>query len=184
MESASVNNENLTRATKIIIENQQFIKKVIRLNISDPHKAEDIFQDFFVSIVENPLPAKLYNSKAYLNRAVKNDVIDMCRNEKTYLKHKIRYASYLKTHHSEENTPQQEMIHRESLDEIMECAKRFLPSKHLKAILMRYFENMSIAKTAQKLDIDDRSVSRYVSVGLKKLRQSLEEENYDNYQCA
>ncbi len=52
------------------------IRAMTSLSVKDKARADDIFQDIFVSVVKNPIPPKVEDIRAYLCRAVANDVVD------------------------------------------------------------------------------------------------------------
>jgi len=51
-----------------------------------------------------------------------------------------------------------------------------------KAIASRYLDGLSIKKTADRMNINNRSVSRYISTGLRKVKQfmAIEQEVKDD----
>ena len=66
-------------AAKVFAEHGDFIRAIIRYQISNDTQADDLFQDFFLSLVYRPLPTGVQNIKSYLYRAVTNDVVDAVR---------------------------------------------------------------------------------------------------------
>ena len=55
------------------------ILAVIRFNVDDQSRANDIFQDFFISLIRKPIPPHVKDVKRYIYKAVTNDVIDFSR---------------------------------------------------------------------------------------------------------
>ncbi len=70
------------KAMEVFDKHGDEIRAMIEFNVKDEFKAEDIFQDLFVSVVGKPIPPGVENVRAYLYRAVTNDVvvvnIDFC----------------------------------------------------------------------------------------------------------
>ncbi len=87
MASSNTNNKyrnNLDLASKVFAEHSDFIRAVIRSQVKNEAQADDIFQDFFLSLVYNPVPKGVKNMKSYLYRAIINDVVDAFRRVETY----------------------------------------------------------------------------------------------------
>ena len=61
----------------------------------------------------------------------------------------------------------------ENTEKILKILDKHLPQRESQAIIMKYREDMSNKEVAKKLGINERSVSRYVSMGLSKVRQIL-----------
>ena len=71
MAKVSINKEgdvpnNVDPAMKIFEEHGNFIHSVIRFNVNNEAEAEDLFQDFFLSLISKPIPDS------------KNDNADSC----------------------------------------------------------------------------------------------------------
>ena len=85
MASSNTNNKyrnNLDLTSKVFAEHGDFIHVVIRSQVKNEAQADDIFQDFFLSLVYNPVPKGVKNMKSYLYRAIINDVVDAVRRVK------------------------------------------------------------------------------------------------------
>ncbi|MHC4792547.1 MAG: RNA polymerase sigma factor, partial [Planctomycetota bacterium] len=65
---------NVNHAAKIFSEYGDFIRGVIRYQVGNDAQADDLFQDFFLSLVSRPVPADIQNIKKYLYRAITNDI--------------------------------------------------------------------------------------------------------------
>lgn len=68
------------------------IRAIISHNVKNKSQAEDIFKNFFVSIVRKPLPTDIQDVKKYLYRSVTNEVIDATRRTKKRRNHIQKYA--------------------------------------------------------------------------------------------
>jgi len=85
--SPNTNNKyrnNIDLASKVFAERGDFIRAVIRSQVKNEAQADDIFQDFFLSLVYNPVPKGVKNMKSYLYRAIIKDVVDAVRRVETY----------------------------------------------------------------------------------------------------
>ena len=62
----------------------------------------------------------------------------------------------------------------EETSKMFELIERRLPPNEALAVRLRYRSNCSTGEAAKQMGVKPRSVSRYVSVGLKKFRSYLE----------
>lgn len=184
MEANIAIKKKMDLAYKLISENGGFLRNAIFQQTHDQHLAEDIFQDFFMSIVKNPVSDNIQQLHAYLNKLVKNDVIDAIRRQKTIIKNKNKYYDHRKKMHNSTSNPADLLARKEQKNHIYSVAKKNLPPSQFMAITLRYDHGFTISETAKKMKIDSRSVSRYLSVGLKKLNEDLSSYKDELYECA
>jgi len=146
------------------------IRAFIHFNVKDKSKADDIFQEFFVSIVRKPIPSDIQDIPAYLYRAVTNDVIDLSRQIKIHRDHIQNYAECCKNQLKQED-PQTIAIQVENTQKMFQLIESRLPKREAQAVLQRFGHGFSIKDTAERMHVDRRIVSRYLSIALKKMRQ-------------
>jgi len=157
-------------ASVIFSEYGDFIHGVIRSKVGDDSQADDLFQDLFLSLVFRPPSGKVQNMKSYLYRIINNDFIDAMRRVKKYQIHVNRYAERL-TYSTTNGDPQKALIRIEEMKKMFELIEGQLRPSEDRAVTLRYRNQHDIGEIAKMMDIDNRSVSRYISVGLKKLRK-------------
>ena len=97
-------------AAKIFDDHGGFIRIVIRSQVQDEDLAEDLFQDFFISLISKPLPRGLRNIKGYLYRAITNDIVDATRRM-------MKYRAYMRKYAECPNRPDRQKTPRETLQE-------------------------------------------------------------------
>lgn len=146
------------------------IRAIIHFNVKDESKADDIFQDFFVSIVRKPIPPDIDDIRAYLYRAVTNDVIDVSRRTKGRKDRVQRYTERRKYCIIQED-PQNTVIQAEETEKIFQLIESRLPKHEAQVVVQRYGHGLSTTDTAEGMHVNKRSVSRYLSVAMKKIRQ-------------
>jgi len=146
------------------------IRAFIHFNVKDKSKADDIFQEFFVSIVRKPIPSDIQDIPAYLYRAVTNDVIDLSRQIKIHRDHIQSYAEFCKNQLKQED-PQTIAIQVENTQKMFQLIESRLPKREAQAVLQRFGHGFSIKDTAERMHVNRRIVSRYLSVALKKMRK-------------
>ena len=146
------------------------ILAVIRFNVDDQSKANDIFQDFFVSLVRRPIPPHVQDVRGYLYKAVTNDVIDSSRRTRNRQNNAHKYA-YVYKHMISEEDPQDNLIHAEETERMLRLIEKHLPRHQARVFLKRCSDGLSTADTAEKLHLRKGTVSHYLSVAIKKIRQ-------------
>ena len=83
----------------------------------------------------------------------------------------------------DKNCPEKKLIETEELEKMFKLIKRELPANEAKAIELRFKYKHDRIKAAKIMGVDPSTISRYVSVGIKKVRNSVDENkggNYDN----
>ena len=169
--NSTTDNRAARAAAAVFAEYGSFIRAVIRFQASNEFIEEDLFQEFFLLLVAKPLPVKVYNIKSYLYRAVTNVVIESARRQ-------ARQERYLKKHVEEIRiavntaTPQSAIIKTEETESVFRYLVGQLRRREAEAVILRYRDNRSIAEIAREMGVDKRTVSHYLSAGLKRLRRA------------
>lgn len=154
------------------------IRAVIYFNVKDKSRADDIFQELFVSIVQKPIPSGIQDIRAYLYRAVTNDVIDVSRQIKNHQDHIQKYAECRKYSAIPED-PQKTAIQTEGTKNMFQLIESRLPKREAEVLVQRYGHGLSTTDTAEKMNVDKSIVSRYLSLALKKMREFVPESEDD-----
>ena len=168
----SVPLSNVACAAEIFSQYGGFILAVIRYKVGNDAQADDLFQDFFLSLVSKPLPPGIQNIKSYLYRAISNDIVDAARRVEKYQTRMHKYAEEL-NYSVNKSSPENALIEIEETNKMFKLIKGWLPCSEAQAVTLRYRHNYNIKEVAKKMKVNNRTVSRYISVGLSKLRQFL-----------
>ena len=163
---------DVDHAAAIFAEYGSFIRAVIRSQVNSETKADDIFQDFFLSLVCKPVPQDVKNIKGYLYRAIINDIIDSARRVQKYRNHVHKYRKHL-GRPINKRTPEDAFICMEETNKMFELIKGRLQNNEFQAITLRYKNQYSIKDVAVRMGVKCKSVREYTSRGLRKIRQSL-----------
>jgi RNA polymerase sigma factor (sigma-70 family) len=166
---------NTVRAVEIFSLHGDFIRKVIQYRIGDAELADDLFQNFFLYLVARPIPPDVRNVKNYLYRAIINDSFDAVRRVEKYQDRIHRYAKRIENPINKDR-PENALIETEETEKMFKMIERFLPASESQAVTLKFKNDNSIGEVAKQMAVNKRSVSRYISVGLKKLRQFLAEK--------
>lgn len=157
-------------AATIFAKYGDFIRAIIRFQAKNEFQEEDLFQEFFLVLATKPLPANISNIKSYLYRAVTNTVIESARWE-------AREARCVKKHVEKskisinKRAPESAIIEKEEKESVIRSLAGWLRRREAEAVVLRYRDNCSIGEIAQQMGVDRRTVSRYLSTGLKQLRR-------------
>jgi RNA polymerase sigma factor (sigma-70 family) len=163
---------DVQRATAIFSEHCDFIRAVIRYKIKDESMAEDLFHNFFLSLVSRPIPAEVQDIKGYIYKAIINDITDHIRHLGRYQAMTNRCADYKKLTVNN-RLPEDALMEKEQTDRIIELIRKRVTKNEFKAIASRYCDGLSIKESADRMSINDRSVVRYISTGLSKVKNFL-----------
>ena len=138
------------------------------VRLSCYRKKADLYQDLFVYFVRKPIPSDVINIQAYLHRVILDRVRDRKRSQSRYRRHLGLYAqepAYKK------ESPAEVTIPNAQAQELFDLLDAHLKKNEAAAILHCYKDDLEISEAARKMNIQPRSLSRYLSVGLKKIRK-------------
>ena len=180
--SLSVEDEcgyNVEAAARVFLEHGEYIRTVIRQKVRNKAEVEDFVQDFFLSLVSKPLPLDVRNIRSYLYRAIMNDIIDSRRRLRLY-------HAAIREHHAYSVSTNAQDDPGSVLAAIEETVKFFgaieerLNCSEAQAVILRYRDDCSTKEAARRMKVKPQTVSRYLSVGLNKLREFLSQVGEDN----
>lgn len=171
-------------ANRTIEEYGDFIRTIIFFNLGDQGKADDIFQEFYLSLVNTPIPADIRRIKGYLHRAITNDIIDAARKERSYLARVCRCAEAFERNTPDYEDPQTIVGQGEEILEMFRLIEKQLPFREAEAIVERFVEGSDIDEGARRMGVNKRTFSRYICTGLKKIRRFLKQNEGIRNGCA
>lgn len=171
--------DNVQAATKTFLEYGDFIYAIIRRKARDAGQVDDLFQDLFLALVSKPIPQNVQSIRGYLYRAIANDCIDAVRRTKTY-RAKLREHREFGNRNKTGDDPQKTMIDAEESEKLFTLVEKQLTGSEAQAATLRYRKDLSVSEVGQEMGVKPQTVSRYLSVGLRKLREFLTQDNGDN----
>jgi RNA polymerase sigma factor (sigma-70 family) len=170
-EAATKNQEfNVEMAANIYAKYGDYIYSIIYANIGADLEADDVYQDFFLSLVHRPIPNNIDNIKSYIYRAVVNDILDMVRKNKSY-KLRINKHAQLKKIEIGPKDLIHTVIKNEEVVNMLKIIDECLPKHEGQAVIQRYYNEKNMQAVAEELGINKRSLSRYLCTGVKKLKK-------------
>ncbi len=159
-------------ATEVCQEHGEYIQAVIDFRVRDKCLSADLFQDFFLHLVANPIPEDVENKRGYLYKTILNYLSNAQRRIQRYHDRIARYAEMHRQDQDENSIAN--IAHKlNDIDDLLQVINNQLPPSHAQAVTLRYKENYSMDEVAGVMGIEKKSVSRYLSVGLQKLRKIL-----------
>lgn len=164
--------EAVAAAVNVFAEHGDFVRAVIRLRVRDASRRDDVFQELFLKFISQPAPPGVQNIKGYLYQAIVHDSVDLVRTQENDRRHLRNYAEQNRI--SIHKTPLPIAIRGETDEKVpvFTVLTRRLRRREAQVVTLRYRDNYSIAEIAAKMGIRRRSVSRYLSSGLKELRRT------------
>jgi RNA polymerase sigma factor (sigma-70 family) len=170
---------SVERAGEVFDEHGDFIRSVIHFHVRNKTEVEDLFQDLFLSIVAKPIPEEVRNVKGYLYKLITDSIKDAYRR---IVRHRTRIRRYAECHlQLVESHPAASLIDLEETKKMFDFIERLLPTKEALAVKLKYKDNCDMEEVAEKMGVKTRSVSRYVSIGLKKIGHILDKKQGSNY---
>lgn len=170
------NNDSAVRAaTAIFDEHGEFIRVILRHQAGSGLDIEDLFQEFYLALLHKPVPAEVQDVRGYLYRAIVHHVISAARRRGTYSKAMKKYAKEAKISINNRGA-EDAFISEEHQNATVANWARYLQDREAEAFVMKYRDECSIPEIATKMGIDRRTVSRYLSEGLRKLHRRLAPE--------
>jgi len=164
------NAEPVRRAAAIFDEHGRIIRSIIRSHVNNDAEVDDIYQDFFLSLVHKPVPERIRDTKSYLYRALRNDVLDAARKKSSYQARIQKYARFRRQQQPDHN-PADTIIRDEQMQKALELIDRELRPREAEAMIRRYACDQTVTEAAEKMGVTKRTLSRYVCVGLRKIRR-------------
>ncbi|OHB59958.1 MAG: hypothetical protein A2167_06545 [Planctomycetes bacterium RBG_13_46_10] len=165
--------DNIELASQIFNEYGDFIRATVLARVDNRDQADDIYQDLFLSLVSKPIPENVNSIKSYLYRTINNDIADSVRRVQRYKTHIQKYN--LKIMCSINKTPfKNALVEDEQISKMFNLINEQLPKSSVQAITLRYRDGQDTTEVAKQMGVKSKSVSRYISIGIKKIRQILE----------
>ncbi len=165
--------EAVRLAAEILDEYGGFVRAIIRFQARNRSEEEDLFQEFFLALIRKPVPAEVQNIRSYLYRAVTNHIVDAVRRHENYHRAVKKYAR--RTRISINKRPVGNVLIDDTEEKSAKIAyfARHLQEREAQAFVLRFRDNCSIREIAATMGVNARTVSRYLSESIRKLRQAL-----------
>jgi RNA polymerase sigma-70 factor (sigma-E family) len=152
----------------VVRAHQSAALRLAYLLTGDAGLAEDVVADAFAGMYARWRHDRILDARAYLRRAVVNQIRGRFRRTATRRRHQARITrSRLTSDAADEGIADRERLRRALL---------LLPVRQRAAVALRILEDLSEADTATLLGVSTGTVKTHLSRGLERLRVVLDEE--------
>jgi len=162
--------EQIQSVERLFSQYGEFITSVIRFFVKDPFEQEDIYQELFIFFIRKPMPGDVRNMKGFLYRVIGDRIRDRKRRQVRYQQNLEKYADHSSSESKEEVSSVSTVHQKEQAERVYSLMKDYLTQNEATAITLRYKYDCDIHETARRMNVQPKTVSRYVCVGLKKIR--------------
>lgn len=164
-------NEDRSRALAAIYEEYDgFIQSVIRYCAKNKADQEDIYQEVFLVLYQKVDLDCIQDIKSFLYRLVVNKSNEFLRRKITQ---ELKFKKYMKLQSQEAVEEGQDTLILDEVDGMIDLIQEHLSKRESEAILLRFKYHYESDEAAQKMNVQKETFVRYISVGLKKLREIL-----------
>ena len=125
----------------------------------------------FLSLIAKPIPDDIKEVRAYIDKRICYDISNAKQRLYRYKKTMRDYAEKPKP--VKVGQPEKVLARQEIEEKVFRIVAGHLPRMERKAVLLRYRKHSEINEIAEEMNVTPRSASRYICVGLKKLRRFL-----------
>jgi len=156
---------------KIFIQYFPKVKNFATLLLKSEQEAEDVAQDIFVKLWEQPELWKDNFIRNYLYTMVKNHVLNRIKHkniETDYINSKINSQTIEEI--AEFKDPLDNLYHEE-LALLLKLSLEQLPEKRRQVFEMSRFQHLGNQEIAEKLDLSVRTVEQHIYLVLKDLKK-------------
>ena len=170
-EQASLDRYDLaqTRAEELFSAHGDFLMSVLLRDLSE-QDALDVFQGLYLNIVMKGVPKDIENTRGYLYRAAKNDIIDFKRKSITYRKNIHKYSQHIQNSKPDDD-PAEKLMRFNLLMKVFERIGKHLSPSVNQVFIQKFQHNLNHREIAEKLKIKKETVDRYLSVGTKQIQE-------------
>jgi len=164
--------DRLRFAARTLVEHGPFLRVSLRSQGADEHDIDDLLQDLFLCLATDRAPYEQI-SRRYLYRVVLNDFIDLKRTARR--REELLYRATTASNGEALTPSDRPLVTADEMDQLRSIIERRLPPCHAQAVVLRHVEGLDVGQTAQRLGVSPRTVSHYISVGLRRVREFIGE---------
>ncbi|MHC4691478.1 MAG: RNA polymerase sigma factor [Planctomycetota bacterium] len=161
---------------QVFEEHGSFIHKVIQFQLGHSPDNDDIFQGFFLRLLETPTPRKVMDNRGYLYRMIKNSIITHYQRAKAYERRISRYSE-AQVSRTTSYDPTEQTTRIDEFESVIGIINDLLPAHTATALKLRYKNDLTNSAIARNLSVKRETVCQYISAGLRKLRKILKGEH-------
>lgn len=164
--------KNVEWASRLFEEHEGFIRSVIHFAVQNPSEADDFFQELYLYFVLKPPSEEIRNPQGFLYRVILDRAKDWHRRQTRRQQKQHQLADQVRRRQTD-RTAEADFFKQEEAQILFDQIEQYLQTNEAKAILYRFKYEYTLDETARKMGLQPKTISRYVSVGLKKIREIL-----------
>ncbi len=171
-------------ADTLFAQHGKTIYGMIFFHVGNENLADDLYQELFLELVNHPLPKNLPTPLSYLWRMIANDVRDAMRKQANYNAKIKRYFRHCRSSsYNSQLNPLDILSRMDSHRKLADAIEDNLSAHESKVMLEKISSDKTTKEIADMLHIKERSATRYLSMGSKKLRKllSIKKHRLDDY---
>ena len=153
-------------AARLFSERHAEIQKIIRVFIRDEQEREEVYQDLFLYFVRKPIPDEVEYVGAWLYRTILDRVRDRKRKQSRYATRLRSYAEQQIRQSSDTDNPPSS----EDYEPLFRLIRETLSNTEADVVVYRYKHGMELDAIAEKMNVNTRSITHYLSSARRKLR--------------
>jgi len=167
--------DNVRLAESIYTKYGPFIRAVINCRVKDQHLRNDIYHDFFLSLVRNPIPDNVKDIRNYIYKSICNDIRDTKRKSDCYYRH-LQGHYQIAANSQQVSANESNIVEMEEVCRMLEAIEGHLYTSEAKVLKLRYQNDLTNSEIAKRMNLGHATVETYMSTALKKLRGILNQE--------
>ena len=167
--------KNFEWANHLFKEHEGFIRSVIQFAIRNPSETEDFFQELYLYFIRKPPSDEIRNLQGFLYRVIIDRAKDWHRRQSRRQQKRHQLVHLVRQEQTDQRA-ETDFLRREEARELFTQIERHLQKNEAKAIVYRFKHEYTLDETAREMGLQPKTISRYVSVGLKKIRELLKDK--------
>lgn len=168
--------ENIEYVKYIFKKHESFIRAMVRKFSHTTDSAEDFYQDLFVYFCRKGISRDINNMEGFLYRVIYGRSKDLARYDFRQRALFSNYAQYYQQLHS---SYEEYEIDENENEQLFDRINKYVTKNEARAIFYRCKQGFSLAEAAEKMGVLPKTITRYVSSGLRKIREKKMKERAD-----
>lgn len=159
--------------TTLYQDYNETLVRYLTIRLRNRQDAVEVAQEAYIRLLRRDSMDDIDCFRSFLFRTATNISIDLhrqrARQAKNFTKSKILFGTM------EEITPERELSARQTLDELRKALED-LPPKCREAFMLYKFKNMGHTEIAEKMNLSESSIRKYIARGLAFCMQMMDEK--------
>jgi RNA polymerase sigma-70 factor (family 1) len=168
---AELRNGNVGAFEQIFKRHWEPLYMIAKSKLHSHDEAEEVIQNIFSALWEKRESLFVTNLTFYLNRALRNRIINLVRDKVTQEK----YWNYYKVFMPEQQDVTDQVVAFDDLNDAVEVAVSNLPAKSREVFKLSRLEGRSNAEIANLLHLSEKAIEYHLTKSIKALRVRLKD---------